>query len=144
MYSYNYLNDGWYRNMNNKMYQNNNMPSLFTPEEGYNNGNLFSGLYSQYKNYRPEVLRAGNEREKLLLELSRMSFAAHDLNLYLDIYPDDISMITLFNDYRQKTNELIAQYESKYGPLSIASDSLDQNPFAWEKGMWPWEVGYNV
>ena len=126
------------------LYRNVNIPSLFTPVEAYNNGNLFSNLYSQYKNYTPTVLRASNQREKLFLELSQISFAAHELNLYLDMHPDNESMITLFNDYRERANQLVHEYESKYGPLTISSDSLNQTPFAWEKGAWPWEVNSNV
>lgn len=144
MYNYNFLNGEWYRQQNNDLYRNVNTSSLFTPDDGYNKGNLFSNLYSQYKNYKPEVLRANNEREQLLLELSRMAFAAHEINLYLDLNPDDVSMITLFNDYRKKANELRTQYESKYGPLNLASDSLDQTPFMWEKNTWPWEARFNV
>ena len=144
MYNYNFLNDGWYREQNNDLYRNINTSSLFTPDDGYNKGNLFSNLYSQYKNYKPEVLRARNEKEQILLELSRMAFAAHEINLYLDLNPDDVSMITLFNDYRSKTNELTKKYESKYGPLSLASDSLDQTPFMWENNTWPWEDRFYV
>lgn len=144
MYNYNFLNGEWYRQQNNDLYRNVNTSSLFTPDDGYNKGNLFSNLYSQYKNYKPVVLKANNEREQLLLELSRMAFAAHEINLYLDLNPDDVSMITLFNDYRKKANELRTQYESKYGPLNLASDSLDQTPFMWEKNTWPWEARFNV
>lgn len=144
MYNYNFLNDRWFREQNNDLYRNINTSSLFTPDDGYNKGNLFSNLYSQYKNYKPAVLRANNEREQLLLELSRMNFAAHEINLYLDLNPDDVSMITLFNDYRKKANDLRTQYESKYGPLNLASDSLDQTPFMWEKNTWPWEDRFNV
>lgn len=143
MYNYNYFKENWYRG-NNDLYRNVNMPSLFTPSIGYDNGNLFSSLYSQYKNYKPATLTANSERDKMLLELSRMSFAAHELNLYLDLHPDDESMLTLFNDYRERANTLINQYEEKYGPLNISSDSLNQTPFAWEKDTWPWEGKFNV
>lgn len=153
MYNYNYFNADWYkmyedssRNMlNSPIFDNTNTnistnPSLVNPEEGYNRGNLFADLYDQYKNYRPDTLRANNERERLFLDLSRMRFAAHEINLYLDLNPNDTSMIRLFNDYRKKANELMNEYESKYGPLNIMSDSLDKTPFMWEKSPWPWEV----
>ena len=146
MYNYNYLNDDWYKDVRNNLYNANNTKkdSLFTPAEGYDKGNLFSNLYDQYKNYKPETLRASNERERLFLELSRMHFAAHELNLYLDLNPNDRSMIALFNDYRRKVIELTKEYESKYGPLTTMSDSLDQTPFMWEKTAWPWEDRYYV
>ena len=152
MNNYNYLNDEWYKSIPNNLYQTRNTnlnmtnvnPSLVTPAEGYNRGNLFANLYNQYKNYRPETLRASNDQERLFLELSRNHFAAHELNLYLDLNPNDVTMIKLFNDYREKCEQLTKEYESKYGPLSIKSDSLNQTPFMWEKSPWPWEDRFNV
>ena len=121
---------------------NNNMTGsfLFTPEVAYNNGNLFSNLYSQYKNYRPAQLSANTEKEKLLLDIGRLSFAAHDLNLYLDLNPNDESMLALFNDYRKQADSMISEYESKFGPLNISSNILETGPFKWINSPWPWEV----
>lgn len=143
MYNYNFFNDALLRNMN----MNNNMSNsmtLFNVTDAYNNGNLYSNLYSQYKNYKPTILKANNEKEQLLLELSRVAFTAHELNLYLDLYPNDESMLALFNDYRQEANSLLEQYESKYGPLNVSSDNMEKSPFAWENTSWPWEDRYYV
>lgn len=155
-----YLNDEWYKSLKDGLYSDRNFvnnsntmniggmvmnnPSLVTPSEGYNRGNLFANLYDQYRNYRPVSLRANNEQERLFLELSRMSFAAHEINLYLDLNPNDESMLRLFNDYRQKCNELTREYEAKFGPLTVKSDSLEKAPFMWEKNPWPWEDRFNV
>ena len=140
MYNYNY--DTWYQNMMRNFNSNNNMTGsfLFTPEVAYNNGNLFSNLYSQCKNYRPAQLSANTEKEKLLLDIGRLSFAAHDLNLYLDLNPNDESMLALFNDYRKQADSMISEYESKFGPLNISSNSLETGPFKWINSPWPWEV----
>ena len=140
MYNYNY--DTWYQNMMRNFNSNNNITGsfLFTPEVAYNNGNLFSNLYSQYKNYRPAQLSANTEKEKLLLDIGRLSFAAHDLNLYLDLNPNDESMLALFNDYRKQADSMISEYESKFGPLNISSNSLETGPFKWINSPWPWEV----
>ena len=140
MYNYNY--DTWYQNMMRNFNSNNNMTGsfLFTPEVAYNNGNLFSNLYSQYKNYRPAQLSANTEKEELLLDIGRLSFAAHDLNLYLDLNPNDESMLALFNDYRKQADSMISEYESKFGPLNISSNSLETGPFKWINSPWPWEV----
>ncbi len=145
MYNYDYLNDTMYQKMRmNSMRNFNRNSSLFSPSDGYNNGNMFTNLYSQYKNYRPAQLSGNTEKEKMLLEIGRISFAAHDLNLYLDLYPNDESMLTLFNDYRKSANELISQYEVKFGPLNIVSNSLENGPFKWINGPWPWEDINNV
>lgn len=150
MNNYNYLNEDWYKALPTNQYSIRNMNTmnngtqLVNPTEGYNRGNLFANLYDQYKNYQPETLRASNEQERLFLELSRNHFAAHELNLYLDLNPDDVSMIRLFNDYREKCDQLTKEYERKYGPLTVKSDVLNQAPFMWEKSPWPWEDRFNV
>ena len=140
MYNYdNYLGSDYFRSttLNNMM---NNQPNLYTPEEGYNKGNLFTDLYSEYKNYKPVELKSNSEQGNLFLELSRYAFAAHELNLFLDLHPDDTTMLTLFNDYRKRADELKKEYENKYGPLTISSDAMSSS-FTWVKDKWPWEGG---
>ncbi len=135
MYNYNeYL-----RNNASQMI-NNSQPNLYTPEEGYDRGNLFADLYVGYKNYQPVKLQAKNEKDALFLELSRYAFAAHELNLYLDLHPEDTTMLALFNDYRTRANQLMLNYENKYGPLTVSSDELSSS-FLWEEDKWPWEGG---
>ena len=140
MYNYN-LNNGLYYNSFRNM--NSNMPKMFTPNEGYDAGNMFSNLYDQYKNFKPTKLNSNNEKDRLLLELSRLSFAAHELNLYLDIYPNDNTMLTLFNDYLDRVRKLEEEYNNKFGPLDIV-DSKSTSSFKWVVNMWPWEVKSNV
>lgn len=148
MNNYNYFNEDWYKNIPPMNISTRNMnyfnSSLVSPTEGYNRGNIFQNLYSQYKNYRPANLEGRTEQDKLFLELSRNGFAAHELNLYLDLNPNDTSMIKLFNDYKEKCEQLTKEYESKYGPLSLNSPTLNQNTFMWVKNPWPWEDKYNV
>lgn len=117
--------------------------SLYSPEEGYLKGNLFPELYSEYKNYQPYHLKPNDEQSRMMLEIGEITFAAHELNLYLDLHPDDQSMLTLFNDYRRRANELIREYEEKYGPITLGSDSLDATTFLWEADPWPFEGGSN-
>lgn len=126
------------------LYRNNiNNQNLFNPKEGFIKGNMFSNLYSGYKNYIPKELVVRSEQERMLYEIDSISFAAHDLNLYLDIHPEDQSMVTLFNDYRKKLEELTKTYESMYGPLSVNSNEMENKTFSWVNTPWPWE-GNNV
>ena len=126
------------------LYRNNmNNQNLFNPQEGFIKGNMFSNLYSQYKNYMPQRLNPMNEQEKLLYELDSIGFAMHDLNLYLDMHPEDQSMVALFNDYRRKLEELTKNYESMYGPLTVNSNEMENKTFSWVNTSWPWE-GNNV
>ena len=133
-------------NMNmipNMSSNNGNSMSLFTPAEGYNRGNLFSNLYTGYKNYKPENLEGRDNKTKLWLEMNRTLFALHELNLYLDVKPNDDSMLRLFSDYRRRANELINQYEREYGPLTTLSETNNNSTFNWIEGSFPWEGGNN-
>ena len=138
MNNYNYINYDWYRNANMNYQNMNNNSNLFNPKDGFEKGNMFSNLYSEYKNYKPINPKINNDRERLLNDISSICFASHELNLYLDIHPEDQSMISLFNDYKMKEKELISEFENKYGPLT--TNSIMKNPFSWEEEKWPWEV----
>ncbi len=119
----------------------NQNPSLYLPSEGFMRGNMFADTYTPYKNYQPQVLKANNEQEALFLKLAEADFAAHDLNLYLDLHPQDGNAIDLFNDYRSQSNQLRMEYEQKYGPITITSNSLAQSPWLWENMNFPWNEG---
>ena len=149
MNNYNY---DWYRNNTNQMYFNemNYNSNLYSPTEGFEKGNMFSNLYEQYKNYRPIIVNTKTEQEKMLYEIQIICFASHELNLYLDLHPEDKSMIMLFKDYEDKARSLITTYENKYGPININGVKSD-NLFTWQTASWPWdkngirkEVNYNV
>ena len=113
-------------------------PNLYGPYEGFTKGNLFRDLYQQYKNYQPARLTPRSEQEELLLNVDQLTFAAHELNLYLDVYPEDRMMIDLFNQYRTMANQAIQTYENQYGPITVNSDALTRTPWAWESDVWPW------
>lgn len=118
-----------------------NDPSLTNPQDGFIKGNMFKNLYNPYKNYQPQALTANNDQEALFLRMAEVEFAAHDLNLYLDLHPQDGNMIDLFNQYRMESNQLLVEYEKKYGPINISSDSLNQSPFLWQTLTFPWNEG---
>ena len=118
--------------------------NLIEPKEGFLRGNLFNNLYDPYKNYMPVTLKGRTDEERMYLELARICFAKHEINLYLDLHPEDTSMIRLFNDYREKEMMLLKQYEEKYGPINTDSSVLEKTPFMWVKDGWPWEVNRYV
>ena len=124
----NYYQYDWRNNSMNNM-------NLFNPKEGFERGNMFENIYSEYKNYKPQNLKPKNEQEQKLYNIQAICFAAHDLNLYLDLHPEDQSLITLFSDYLKKEEELIKDYESMYGPMMV-----NNNIGEWVNNKWPWEV----
>ena len=143
MNNYQYQNYYWVQNRNNfDPYLNNNMDNtkLYNPKEGFERGNLFQNLYSEYKNYQPMNVLPKTEQEKKRYELQAMCFAAHELNLYLDTHPNDQSMMSLLNDYRRKAEDLTKAYEEKYGPLTVSSSGMENSAYSWIESPWPWEV----
>ena len=131
-------------NFDNKNFSNNFMiptsnNELLEPEEGLERGNLFKNLYVPYKSYSPMKLKSTSEREKLLNQIRSYGFAMKDLNLYLDVNPNNTSYVNLYNEYRKIKENLCNQFEKKYGPLNLVSDSLNKNDWVWKNGPWPWE-----
>lgn len=133
---YNYVNN----NYNEPMYTKDENPSsLYDPYNGFIRGNMFPSLYNGYKLEKPLDVTPMNDKESLMLYVDAICFAAHDINLYLDIYPDDKDMIELFNQYRMEANKLKEEYQSKFGPLLVSSNATNKVPWSWDDRPWPWE-----
>ena len=115
--------------------------SLYSPMEGFNKGNMFSDMYSRYKNHVYK-LKVTNDRDMLLYKIQMYNFAMKDMNLYLDIYPDDKKMLSNFQEYKKMYNELKNKYESVYGPL-CAKDVVNSDKWTWIDNPWPWDKGGN-
>ncbi len=124
---------------NNQINPNKNNEFL-KPYEGFIRGNIFKNLYDQYKNYTPKDINAKNERDALLYQIMQYKFNLVDLNLYLDINPNDRNAINLYNNYLNMINKMCDKYESMYGPLTLDNDNLINNTWIWNNGPWPWEV----
>ena len=101
--------------------------------------NLFNNLYDEYKNYKPQELKASNEREDLILQIDENRFAIIELGLYIDLYSNDTNILNKYNSYLKKEKELITIYESKYGPMTLNSP-VQTNIWLWNNSPWPWEV----
>ena len=90
-----------YYNVNDIANQDNDIiiqRDLTNKEEGFRRGNIFKNLYWPYKkqtyNFVPK-----NDRQRLLLQIMENSFYAHELNLYLDNFPNDRETLNLYNQY---------------------------------------------
>lgn len=113
--------------------------NLYLPLEGFLRGNMFKKSYDPYKNSEPYRIKPANEQAELLTQIDSLCFACIDLNLYLDIFPDDREVLDLFNRYRKEKIELTRQYEMKFGPLTTDSEALQTFPWDWIGQPWPWE-----
>ena len=136
------MNDMNYQNMfpNNYIMSNTGTSSnIADSQTGFKKGNLFNSLYDEYKNYKPQELKASSKREDLILQIDENRFAIIELGLYLDLYPNDTNALNKYNSYLKKEKELITIYESKYGPLTTSSP-VQTNNWTWNNSPWPWEV----
>ena len=118
---------------------NNSTNTLYDPYSGFIRGNMFKNLYDPYKQGEPYEIKPMNDQAKLLTDIDSLSFAMIDLNLFLDVNPENKDAIKLFNNYREKKEKLTKEYEKKYGPITIDSDSLNSFPWAWNDMPWPWD-----
>jgi spore coat protein JB len=80
-------------------------------------------------------------RERLLKELSTYAFSAYEALLYLDAYPNCREAINFYNKYRRLEARARAEYESKYGPLTMPLEATEWN---WTNGPWPWQIDEEV
>ncbi len=133
------LND--FNNIMNNSVQNN--CGLQNLEEGFSKGNMFPKLFDPYKNWMGNRIVPTSEKESMLNKIQMLDFAMKDINLYLDVHPNDNCMINKFNEYLKQKNDLLKDYEAKYGPitLTIPSVSLEGAPWAWTEVKSPWERG---
>ena len=125
-----------------KDYNKMNMPnqnSLYDPYNGLIRGNLFRNLYDPYKSGEPYEIKPMNAQAELLTNIDALSFAMVDLGLFLDVNPNNQDAIKLFNQYREQKENLTKDYESKYGPITLDSDSLNSYPWSWNDMPWPWD-----
>ena len=114
--------------------------NLYEPYEGFVKGNLFKNLYNEYKNYKPMTLRPTSEKNALMLEIQKYKFALNDLNLYLDVNPNNKEAINIYNNYVVELDKLTKYYENLYGPISLNNNLIKTSNFNWINCPWPWEV----
>ena len=50
-------------------------------------------------------------------------------------------MLEIFNQYRKEANNLLNEYETRYGVINISSEALKDSPFKWEMENFPWNEG---
>lgn len=132
---YNYTNN----NYNNPTYSPKEENTLFNPYQGFIRGNLFPNLYNYYKNPKPYNITPANDQAEMLTNIGAYSFALDDLNLYLDLHPDDQNMIALYNQYVNQYQAYKNEYSRKYGNLDTTSINADKNEWTWVEEPWPWQ-----
>ena len=116
---------------------------MYNSNEGFIRGNMFPNLFDPYKKQQLKNFNPRNEKERMMLDIQRLDFAMKDINLYLDVHPNDTCMIQKFNEYLMKKNRLLQDYETKFGPitLTVPNNSLEGTPWTWLETKSPWKRG---
>lgn len=130
---YNYMNNTY----NQPVYKDSN--KLFDNYNGFIRGNMFPHLYNTYKSNEPYPIKPSNEQTKILTDIDALTFSLIDMNLYLDVNPEDRNIIKQYNENLGKLKQYIDMYQDKYGILLPNSMSLNKYPWQWINSPFPWE-----
>ncbi len=117
--------------------------NVLSPKEGLTLGNLFHDEYDEYKNYKPKRISTSSKEGEDLLRIRELTFAIIDLNLKLDVEPNNRDLYILFKKYTEELNKLVKDYSEKYNPLELCDANIKDN-YIWYKSPWPWEGDANV
>lgn len=118
-------------------YQGSN-PQAYTPEKGVVRGTMYPGLDLPFMG----MVNGSELTNTLMHQIQTLSFATTELGLYLDTHAEDSEALELFNRYRELYGELMAEYEAKFGPLTL-QQSGENGTFRWIDDPWPWEYKAN-
>ena len=81
---------------------------------------LFAPIDALMLGNKPGESTPKTKKEKIMLELMAYDIVAHDLGLYLDIYPNDKEAALEFEKYSKLASDKKKEYIDKYGPLTQA------------------------
>ena len=109
---------------------------LYSIDEGFTKGNMFPDEYKPYKNYKVKQLKPSNKKEEKLYKIMALGFAITDLNLYLDLHPDNQEKYQKFKSLVKQKEILEEEYIKDYGPLKL--NQVNGNTFNWVSDF-PWE-----
>ncbi|MDD6796409.1 MAG: spore coat protein CotJB [Clostridiaceae bacterium] len=78
-------------------------------------------------------------RNDLMKEIMKYQFAAVELSLYLDNFPENKEAEEDFCKISNKLKSLICEYERNYGQLINFGISSNIDSRSWTRNPWPWE-----
>lgn len=81
-----------------------------------------------------------NNRVQLLSDIDKLTFAIHDLVLYLDTHPCDTRALEYYQQLKAAKDVAVNEYTVMFGPLS-SQNVAPGDCWAWIDEPWPWEGG---
>lgn len=139
-FDYNFLDLAGLTNsmMDNMNFNNNNENlNLYSSKDGFLRGNMFKNEYKPYKNMSYIDISPKSDREAKLYNVMQYCFAINDMNLYLDLHPDNTYAVNLLKELIKLEKNAKEEYERMYGPLVVTDVSGDT--FDWINDPWSWE-----
>lgn len=117
--------------------------NFFTAKEGFLRGNMFKNEYKPYKNLNFVNIVPKNDREAKLYNVMCYTHAITDMNLYLDVHPEDRMALNMLKEFIKEEEKAKQEYIMSYGPLNVCDTKGDN--FEWVNGPWSWEnLGGNM
>ncbi len=116
---------------------NNDDRNLLTAKEGFLRGNMFKNEYVPYQNLTFINITPKSSREAKLYNVMAFSFAINDLNLYLDLHPDDRGKLIFLENLIAEEKKAKEEFIKEFGPLEICDTK--GNKFEWIDSPWPWD-----
>lgn len=113
--------------------------NIVDPSTGLSLGNMYKDEYKPYKNYTQKRRSANTEKGEMLLKIQELDFALNDLNLKLDVDPNNMELYKLFKNYALELKSLCDEYSRKYEVLELIKDVNGQ--YTWINNPWPWDGG---
>ena len=105
-------------------------------DDGFLKGNMFPNEYKPYKNFKVKPLKTTNKKDQQLYKIMALGFAITDLNLYLDLHPEDTENVKKFKSWVKQKEALEDEFVKEYGPLKL--EQVNGNTFNWVSDF-PWE-----
>lgn len=78
---------------------------------------------------------------EVMNRINEVSFAIHDMQLYLDTHPNDERALEDMRILLEKRRQYLEIHAHYYGPLTMDSTADGCNDsWAWILQPWPWEI----
>lgn len=96
-------------------------------------GTLYPGLELPFMG----MVNTKEKEDTPLTQLQALSFALHELSLYLDTHRNDQEALELYRNYQDLYHKGMMAYGNEYGPLT--HDTPVTGEYRWLDSPWPWE-----
>ncbi len=97
-------------------------------------GTIFPGLDLPYRG----MVNTEPKNGSLLAQIQALGFALNELGLYLDTHSGDDEATALYNQYAERYEDALQQYQQNGGSLTQML-SAQSGSYTWPDDPWPWD-----